>query len=78
MKKIKKIIIDRGLCIGAATCVALAQKAFAIDKENKAIILTGWDQEDAKMILEAAKSCPVSAITIIDEGDQQLWPLPEK
>ena len=34
-----KIKIDRNLCIGAASCVALAMKTFALDSENKAIIL---------------------------------------
>jgi len=34
-----KIIIDRDLCIGAATCVALAAKTFGLDEEGKVFIL---------------------------------------
>jgi len=34
-----KIIVDRDLCIGAATCVVLAGKTFALDEEGKVYIL---------------------------------------
>src|SRR3970040_1208698 len=44
-----KIKIDRNLCIGAASCVALAMKTFALDSENKAVILEE-DGDDAGAI----------------------------
>lgn len=31
-------MIDRNLCIGAASCVAVAPSAFELDAENKAVI----------------------------------------
>lgn len=31
-------MIDRNLCIGAASCVAVAPSAFEIDVENKAVM----------------------------------------
>lgn len=34
-----KIVVDRDLCIGAATCVVLAGKTFALDEEGKVYIL---------------------------------------
>ncbi|MBI4139216.1 ferredoxin [Candidatus Uhrbacteria bacterium] len=34
-----KIVVDRDLCIGAASCVALAAKTFGLDVEGKAYIL---------------------------------------
>ena len=34
-KKIAKIYVDRDLCIGAASCVAIAPGVFALDDENK-------------------------------------------
>ena len=46
--------IDRDLCIGAATCIALAPKAWALDDEAKAIILDTSDQESDNALLEAA------------------------
>ena len=66
--------IDRNLCIGAATCVALAPKAWALDNEAKAIILDSASEESDDTLLDAAKSCPVAAITLIDENGKQLFP----
>ena len=66
--------IDRSLCIGAATCVAIAPKAWVLDDEAKAIILDTADQETDESLLEAAKGCPVMAIFITDETGKQLFP----
>lgn len=66
--------IDRNLCIGAATCVALAPKAWALDNEAKAIILDTVEQETDESLLEAAKSCPTFAIFITDDTGKQLFP----
>lgn len=76
IRKIRKwtMRIDRGLCIGAATCVALAPKAWALDDEAKAIILDTADQETDENLLEAAKGCPVMAIIITDENGKQVYP----
>lgn len=70
----KTMRIDRDLCIGAATCVALAPKAWALDDEAKAIILDSTEEETDETLLEAAKSCPVMAIFITDENGKQLYP----
>ncbi len=66
--------IDRELCIGAATCVAIAPKAWALDNEAKAIILDTVEEETDDMLLEAAKGCPVMAIFITDSTGKQLYP----
>jgi len=34
-----KIVVDQDACIGAASCVAIAAKTFALDQEGKAYIL---------------------------------------
>lgn len=67
-----KIKIDRDLCIGAASCVALAMKTFALDSENKAIILEG-EGDPPDLVKLAAESCPTKAIILIDEetGEQE-------
>lgn len=69
-----KIKIDRDLCIGAATCVAVAPKAFALDNEAKAILLPTANEETDQTILDAAKSCPVAAIIVTDETGKQVYP----
>lgn len=75
-RKIRKLTmrIDRDLCIGAATCVALAPKAWALDNEAKAIILDTAEEETDQALMEAAKSCPVMAIFITDQNGKQLYP----
>lgn len=66
--------IDRNLCIGAASCVAVAPKAYALDDEAKAIFLNSASEETPQTMLDAAKSCPVAAIIIHDENGKQTFP----
>ncbi len=73
-KKKYRIRVDRDLCIGAASCVALAMKTFALDSENKAIILEG-EGDVPEMIKLAAESCPTKAIILVDEEtEEQEYP----
>ena len=69
-----KIWVDRDLCIGAATCVAVAPKTFVLDSEAKAIILKSVDEDADQTIVDAAKSCPVAAIIIKDEKGNKIFP----
>lgn len=71
-KKKWKITVDRDLCIGAASCVALAMKTFALDSENKAIVMEG-EGDPPEMVKLAAESCPTKAIILVDEetGEQE-------
>lgn len=77
-----RVKVDRTLCIGAASCVAVAPNTFDLDSEGKAVIKqkSGTSTSDfvdfdnindtAANIQNAAKSCPVNAI-IIEEVDDQ-------
>lgn len=71
-KKRYKIKIDRNLCIGAASCVALAMKTFALDGENKAVVLEG-EGDVPDLVKLAAESCPTKAIILenIETGEQE-------
>ncbi len=69
--KIKKITVDRDLCIGAATCVSIAPDVFKLDSENKSVA-TMTDEMDGNKILLAAQSCPVQAISVFDENDKKI------
>lgn len=69
-----QVKVVRSLCIGAATCVALAPTTFELDTENKAVIKAGTT-DPSETILMAAQSCPVKAIVITDaETGEQVWP----
>ncbi len=69
-----KITVDRNLCIGAATCVAIAPQAFALDNEAKAITLPSATKENDDSVLEAARGCPVAAIIVHDKTGKQVFP----
>lgn len=86
-----KVKVDRDLCIGAASCTAVSPNVFDLDGEGKAVIkkkdatsTSDWvHQADidapAEEVLNAAKSCPVDAIVIVEVDEvgnevKQVWP----
>ena len=68
-----KVRVDRDLCIGIGNCVAYAPTVFELDEENKAVVLDPASVND-DTLLEAAKSCPESAILVEDNEGNQLYP----
>ena len=76
-----KVKVDRGLCIGAASCVAVAPNTYDLDGEGKAVIKkkdgTSTSEyvnfsdiaDDETAIMNSAKSCPVNAIVIMEVDD---------
>ncbi len=73
-----KIVYDRDICIGAASCVAVNPDRWQLDPQNKAILSEGKQTDKPNIFereiddstfqadLDAAKSCPVNCIHIID------------
>ncbi len=72
-KKVGKIFVDRDLCIGAASCIAVAPDTFELDRENKAIVKDKNASDDETLLL-AAQSCPTKAIIVYDEEGNQIYP----
>jgi ferredoxin len=88
-KKIRKLVVDRDLCIGAASCVVNAPGVYELDGENKAVIIqkgavkTSGPAErpnledgtvDDDTLMAAAQSCPTKAIFVYDEDGKQVYP----
>jgi len=81
-----RVRVDRDLCISAAACTALLPEVFELDAEGKAVIKakdgaktsdwTGYEKlsAEAKLVLEAARSCPTNAIFIEDDDGKQIYP----
>lgn len=68
-----KVIRDK--CIGAGSCVAVAMKTFALDKDNIAVVLPTSDQDSDDDKLLAAQSCPTAAIEVVDTvTGEKVWP----
>jgi len=70
---ISKIVIDRDLCIGAVSCIAVSGATFELDNENKAVV-TGADAADDDTLIAAAESCPTKAIFLFDKSGKQIFP----
>jgi ferredoxin len=68
-----RIKINRGLCPGYAECVGLAPEVFQPGADNVSVVVDPEGGDD-EMILDAARACPVDAITLIDEFEDQVWP----
>jgi ferredoxin len=68
-----RIKIDRSLCTGYAECVGLAPEVFQLDADHVSVVVDP-EGSDEELILDAARACPVDAITLIDEFEDQVWP----
>lgn len=67
------VTVVRPKCIGAASCVAIAPKVFAMDEKNLAYVISEDELDDIKLL--AAQSCPTGAIIVKDlETGAQVWP----
>jgi ferredoxin len=71
--KISKIVVDRDLCIGAASCLAVSGTTYELDGENKAVV-TGADSVDDATLVMSAESCPTKAILLFDKEGKQVFP----
>ena len=71
--KIRRIVVDRALCIGANSCVLVAPGVFQLDEENLAYV-TDPDSTDDDTIRMAAESCPVLAVLLYDENGKKIFP----
>jgi len=67
------ITIDRSLCAGYGDCVGLAPEVFEQDGENISVVIDPEGAAD-EAILDAARACPVDAITLVDQHGDQEWP----
>ncbi|MBM4254750.1 MAG: ferredoxin [Deltaproteobacteria bacterium] len=69
-----RIVVDHNKCVGSTMCINIARATFALDGEGKSSVVNSQGDTEEK-ILEAAESCPVSAIMIEDaETGESLFP----
>ena len=68
-----RIKINRSLCTAYAECVGLAPEVFQLGADNVSVVVDP-EAGDDEMILDAARACPVDAIPLIDEFEDQVWP----
>ncbi|MET7733595.1 ferredoxin [Streptomyces sp. NPDC005402] len=59
------IHIDKDVCIGAGQCALAAPGVFTQDDDGFSTLLPGWEDGGGDpMVREAARACPVAAITV--------------
>lgn len=66
--------IDRLLCVGFGDCIDEAPEAFELDEEGVVVFRAGPEAAGRQRIVSACASCPVDALTVIDEEGTQLAP----
>ena len=71
------ITVNKTRCIGSGDCVETAPAVFQLDDEGKSEVVNPSGADDS-VIISAARSCPVKAITVVDESGVQLFPPPKK
>ena len=59
------VAVDKGTCIGSAVCVGTAPGRFALDETQRTGPL-GADIALDEAVRDAAASCPVEAISLVD------------
>ena len=71
--KITKVEVNRDVCIGAASCVAISAAVFELDAEGKAVV-KDISAADSKTLMDAAQACPTKAISLFDEAGNKIYP----
>jgi ferredoxin len=65
-----RIEIDSSLCSGFGSCVDAAPELFRLGDDGIALVLVD-EAADADAAVEAARSCPMGAIAVLDGQGRQ-------
>jgi ferredoxin len=69
-----RVRVDTGLCISSGMCVSTAPERFAFDSDQHSRPVSELIDED-ETVRDAAASCPVEAINVIDAETGSPVPL---
>jgi len=72
------ITIDKDVCVGAGQCALTAPGVFTQDDDGYSEVLPGKEDGGGDPLArEAARACPVSAITVSEKGATPTGPTPK-
>lgn len=66
--------IDRHLCVGFGDCVDEAPESFELDAEGVVVFRDADETVGRERLVRACESCPVDALTLLDDDGTQLAP----
>jgi ferredoxin len=73
-----KITVSKPKCIASGDCIETTPAVFQFGGDGKSEVINPTGAPDGA-IIAAARSCPVKAITIVnEETGEQLFPPPKK
>jgi sterol 14-demethylase len=68
-----KIVVDRDLCQGHASCEGEAPEVFSVSKKGDLTILQPEPPEELRAKVElAVKYCPTHALSIVEEAVEEI------
>lgn len=59
--------VDKERCVGAGMCALTAPAVFTQDDDGFGEMLPGRTAEDHPLVREAARACPVGAVSLTDD-----------
>lgn len=68
------VAVDRDTCRGSSICLGTAPGRFALGADNRSRPVAEQTEFD-ELIIDAAASCPVEAITVLDADTGEPVPL---
>jgi ferredoxin len=64
--------VDQNRCVGSGTCVGLARRHFVLDRTNHKSAPLSPNIPAEQVVLDAALSCPMEAISIVAAGSGEV------
>jgi ferredoxin len=64
----QKVVVDENKCIGCNTCCLIDSDTFELDQSEFKAIVKKQPTEISDKTKSAIESCPVGAISLVDEG----------
>ncbi|QXE33053.1 ferredoxin [Streptomyces sp. GMY02] len=68
-----RVAVDGQRCIASGMCAGAAPEFFALDGDSARVLADRIDPDET--VLDAADSCPASAITVTEDG-REIGPRP--
>ena len=67
-----RVLIDRTLCVAFETCIDTAPDVFLLGEDGVVTFVEPTPEIERGRLIEACKSCPVDALTVLDPEGGQL------